>query len=294
MKKFVFAIFALLSFCSFAGESLFQRAYTTETVPEGHFEIEQSVRNRNQRAYGEYSAYDFRSELEYGVTDKFQAAIYVNLESLHAKGAPDDNYAPGDTPAGFSNDSFFGQGLSAEFIYRVLSPMKDPIGLAFYYEPSLMNYDMHNAQYVFNGLENEVRVIVQKNYLEDQLVLVYNLAIEMEYFRYAGNDSPFQGELDWNNEIGGTYRVASNWYVGAEARNHNEFGNFWHHDHCVVWAGPVIHYGGEKIWATFGVLRQFYGNPNGLDDAGSDQGPPGFFLHSHEMTETTLKVGIPL
>ncbi len=286
-------ILVICSSFALAGESLFQRAYTTETVPEGHYEIEQLVRNRTQRAYGEYSALDLRSEVEYGVTDKFQLAFYLNWEYLHAKNSPDDNYTPGDTPAGFNFDGLFVQSIAAELIYRVLSPITDPVGLAFYYEPTLMNTDLHNGQYVVNGLENEFRVLVQKNYLDDQLILVYNFGIEMEYFRYAGNDSPFQGELDWNNELGGTYRFAPNWYGGLEARNHNEFGNFWHHDHCLVWVGPVIHYGGAKFWATFGVLRQIYGNPSGLDSNNSDQGPPGFFLHSHEMTETTLKVGMP-
>ena len=42
-----------------AGESLFGRAYTTETVPQGHFEIEQLIRHRSHRSFGQYAADDF-------------------------------------------------------------------------------------------------------------------------------------------------------------------------------------------------------------------------------------------
>ena len=53
-----------------AGESLFSRVYTTETEPEGHIEIEQLVRSRSGRSMGTYSAFDYRTEFEVGVTDK--------------------------------------------------------------------------------------------------------------------------------------------------------------------------------------------------------------------------------
>jgi hypothetical protein len=296
MKALLCFAVLCLSLSAHAGESLFGRAYTTETVPMGHFELEQAVRNRTQRAFGTYSATDFKSEFEYGVTDNFQVAFYVNTELLNANNAPDDNDVPeGDQPGGlgFSRHSFFVQSLSTEFIYRILSPVADPIGLALYYEPEWDFYDMHNGRMENGSLENEFRLLLQKDLLGDRLILVYNLVLELEYFRYGPKETHFMGELDWNNEIGATYRFASNWYAGLEARNHNELGNFWSHDHSVYWAGPVVHYGSANLWATLSVMKQVYGCPSGLDEAGSDQGPSGYFLHSHEMWESTLKVGLP-
>lgn len=280
---------------SFAGEGLFSRAYTTETVPQGHYEWEQTIRNRSERAYGEYSAFDFKTEYEYGLMDNFQIAFYLNTELLNAEHAPDDNDVThgGDTPDGFTRNSFFLQSVAMEFIYRLTSPVSSPLGIALYYEPQIDFYDMHNGMKEDGALENEFRVLFQKNFMDDQLILVYNLVFELEYFRYGGRDQAFMGELDWNNEIGATYRVASNWYAGLEARNHNELGNFWSHDHSVYWVGPAVHYAKSNYWATLGSLIEVYGVPSGPDENGSDQGPKGLFLHSHERFETTLKVGFP-
>jgi hypothetical protein len=280
----------LFSSSVFAGEGLFSRAYTTETVPGGHFELEQTVRWRDQRAFGTYNSLDFRTEFEYGFNDVFQGALYLNTQYLHARGAPDDNDPQGET--GFYRNQFYFQSVAAEFIYRILSPISDPIGLAFYVEPEISFYDIHNGDQEYNSFSNEYRVLVQKNLMDDTLILVYNLVLETEFFRYGPSNTNYFGELDWNNEIGATYRFAPNWYGGLEFRNHNELGNFYSHDHSVFWAGPAFHYGGPKFWGTLGVLRQFYGNPSGYDSAGSYIGN-SLFLHSHEAWETTLKVGMP-
>src|SRR5450631_210094 len=82
---------------AWAGESLFSRTYTTETVPGGHFELEQLIRNRSERSFGHYSAYDFRTEFEYGITDNLQGAFYLNYGHLDAAGAPDDDDPDGAT-----------------------------------------------------------------------------------------------------------------------------------------------------------------------------------------------------
>lgn len=279
-----------LSHPAWAGEGLFSRVYTTETVPAGHFELEQTIRSRNVRSFGTYNALDFKSEFEYGVTDAFQLAFYFNTGHITAVNAPDDNDPSGET--GFNRNSFFVTSLAVEFIYRVLSPIADPIGLAFYIEPEFGFHDLHNGDREYNAFSNEFRILFQKNFLDDQLVLAYNVVAEYEFFRYGDKDTPFLGEFDWNNELGASYRVMANWYGGLEFRNHNELGNYHSHDHSVFWAGPVVHYGGPKFWATLGVLRQFTGNPNGNDQAGSFQGN-NLFLHSHEAWETTFKIAAP-
>ena len=294
--KFKTKIFFILLICTLsclghAGEGLFSRAYTTETVPEGHYEFEETTRWRTHRSFGSYSAVDLKSEFEYGVRDNFQMAFYVNALYLDANKAPDDNDNNGET--GFSRSGLALQSVSAEFVYRILNAVTDPIGLAIYMEPEYIFTDLHNGDPEYNGFANEFRLLLQKNLMGDQLILVYNLVAEFEYFRYQGVDAPFKGEFDVNNELGASYRFASNWYGGWEIRNHNELGNFWSHDHALVWMGPAIHYGGQRFWGTLGILYEIYGNPSGPDSAGSDQGPSGLFLHSHELLEVTAKVGFP-
>lgn len=272
-----------------AGEGLFSRVYTTETVPAGHGEFEQLVRNRDGRSEGSYSAFDFKTEVEYGITDNLQVSLYFNTGTMSAKKAPDDDDPNGAT--GFTRHNAYVQSISTEVIYRVLSPVKDGFGLAFYLEPEVDFYDLHNGLQYDGSYELEFRVLLQKNFFDDQLIVVYNLGLEAESIRFK-DDPERNSELDFNNEIGASYRFAPNWYGGLEARNHNEIGNFHHHEHSVYWAGPALHYGGQKFWITLGVLRQVYGDPNGVDENGTPLGDH-LFLRSHEKWETTLKMGVP-
>ncbi len=274
-----------------AGEGLFSRVYTTDLTPAGTFEFEELVRDRDGRAFGHYDAQDFRTEVEYGVTDNLQASLYVNANRMHATRTSDDDDPNGAT--GFTRHNFTLQSVSAEFIYRVVSPYKNRNGwgLAFYIEPEYDFHDLHNGlTYAPGTFELETRAIVQKNFLDDRLIFTYNLVLEAESIRFSGRPDS-SSELDWNNELGVSYRVAPNIFVGGEFRNHNEYGNFTTHEHSVFWAGPVVHYGGRKAWATLGWLRQFAGNP-GYDDDGQNIGG-NLFLRSHEKNEITFKIGIP-
>lgn len=274
-----------------AGEGLFSRVYTTDTTPAGHFELEQTVREREGRAFGHYDATDLRTEIEYGVTDKFQVAGYINTNRMHATRTSDDDDFNGGT--GFTRHNFSLQSVSAEFLYRVFSPYetKNGWGLAVYIEPEYDFHDLHNGlKYGAGTFELETRVLVQKNFMDDRLVLAYNLVLEAESIRFAHRPDT-NSELDWNNELGATYRFAPRLFAGMEFRNHNEYGNFKVHEHSVYWAGPVLHYGGEKVWATLGWLRQFAGDP-GHDEDSNDIGG-NLFLRSHELNEVTFKFGVP-
>ncbi len=283
------AAFCVTALPAFAGEGLFSRVYTTETVPAGHWELEELVRDREGRAFGSYNAMDFKTEAEYGVTDNFQVALYLNSGTQNAHQSPDDDDPNGAT--GFSRKNLYFQSVSTEFIYRILSPVKDKIGLAFYLEPEVDFYDLHNGLKYGGSYELEFRVLVQKNFLEDQVIVAFNLGLEAETIRFKG-DTDRNSELDWNNEIGVTYRVAPNWYAGLEGRNHNEYGNFKVHEHSVFWVGPAVHYANQKVWMTLGVLRQVYGTPSGVDENGTFIGDD-LFLRSHEKWEITYKIGFP-
>src|SRR5947208_886810 len=61
-----------------AHESIFSWTYTTDLTPKGHSEIEQWVTWRHGKQAGDFDILDFREEIEYGVTDNFQAALYLN------------------------------------------------------------------------------------------------------------------------------------------------------------------------------------------------------------------------
>ena len=275
-----------------ASEGMFSRVYTADLTPAGHVEIEQVVRERAGRVFGHYDATDLRTEVEYGVTDNFQAALYVNANRMHATRTSDDDDDHADT--GFTRHNVTLESISTEFVYRALSPYKSRHGwgLALYLEPEYAFHDLHNGlRYAPGTFSLEGRAIVQKNFAQDRVIVAYNLVLEAESIRFAGRPDT-NSELDWNNELGVTYRVAPRVFVGGEFRNHNEYGNFTHHEHSVYWAGPVVHYADQHLWATLGLLRQFAGAP-GHDEDGNDIGNR-LFLRSHERNELTFKLGIPL
>ena len=51
---------------------------TTDLTAKGHGEFEQWITPRWEKEHGSYSVIDFREEVEYGVSDDFQMALYLN------------------------------------------------------------------------------------------------------------------------------------------------------------------------------------------------------------------------
>ena len=82
-----------------------------------------------------------------------------------------------------------------------------------------------------------------------------------------------------------SYRVAPGWYAGAEGRYSSvypDWTNGLHRETYAVFAGPAIHYGGKKWWATLTYLPQLFGSPS----------PDGSLaLDEYEKRELRLKVG---
>ena len=65
-------------------EAIFAWTYTTDLIPKGQWEFEQWMTPRWEKEHGSYSVIDFREELEYGVTDNFQIALYLNHHYVNA------------------------------------------------------------------------------------------------------------------------------------------------------------------------------------------------------------------
>ena len=146
-------------------------------------------------------------------------------------------------------------------IYRVLSPYLDPVGLALYVEPELGTWE--------SGVEG--RIILQKNFMDDLMVLAMNAWVEFDREQSSNlgatsiADVP---DMSWSNntygeiDLGLSYRFAPHWSAGVEFRNHNEWRGWTlaatSQDHTAFFAGPNIHYAAEKWFFTFSVLRQLH------------------------------------
>lgn len=291
MMRSLWVTMLMLSPAAWAGETMFGYLYTTDTEPAGHWEYEQVHTLRTGKAQGEYTALDLRNEFEYGVTDAFQASVYINSSYL----ATHDSYDMEDVsmPVGDKN-SFNVNGVSFELIYRLLSPYKDGFGLALYAEPEISVRDHMSGM---NRIERslEMRLILQKNFFDDKLILGANFMAEPEW--EMDEMGMTQKELWAELTFGATYRVADKWYLGIEARNHMEFVNMnlANQEHSAYFVGPSVHYGSQNFWAQFTVLPQVWGWPRDLG-----QGPDGRDISSsyahlgqHEKLEVRFKFGIP-
>ncbi len=238
-----------------AGESIFGYTYTTGTEPKGDMEIEQWLTDREGQAHGEYHNLQGRTELEYGLTDNWSLSGYLNYHYVTADGNSTTHDTRGiDIPAGhnpalpYSAARF--DSVSIETIYRVLSPYLDPIGLALYMEPELGPREQ----------SLELRLILQKNFLDDRLVTALNIMGEPEREDHGSGDVEKATYLEF--DLGVSYLIAPNWRVGLEFRNHNEFSGFSlshsDQDHTALFLGPTVHYASQGWWATLTVMPQLY------------------------------------
>jgi hypothetical protein len=253
-----------------ADEPLFGYVYTTDILPKGKWEIEQWVTDRHKQSQGTYDNLKMRTEFEYGLLNDLQLALYLNYSWINANRNDVDGGTSGiDIPANHDPASPYNairyDGMSVELIWRVLSPYKDPLGLAFYIEPELGPRER----------ALEARAIAQKNFLDDRLVLAANFWVEWERENIAadpfvpasdpaalgGIEKATMAELD----LGMSYRFAPGWSAGVEYRNHNEFMGYSlahsNQEHTAHFIGPNIHYATRGWFATLTVLKQIKAHP---------------------------------
>lgn len=274
-----------------ADEALFGYLYTTDSLPQGHWEFEQWATLRTGKARGSFTAVNFRDEIEYGVTDRLSGSLYLNTVYINNTDIYDPEHVSQNIP---DQDTFDIQGVSSEWRYRVLSPYTDPIGLSLYAEPEIELRDMDNATFTL-AKSLETRLILQKNFDDDLVVTAANFMFEPEW---ELNDGVSTRELWFEATLGASYRFMPSWSAGLEFRNHREFPNmdFGNQEHSAFFLGPNVHYGTQKWWATLTVLPQIGGYPQdlGIGDDGQDINGGSLHLGQHEKLEVRFKAGVNL
>ena len=294
-----FAALAIAISSARADESIFSWTYTTDLLPKGQWEFEQWATGRWAKEHGTYGAIDFREEIEYGITDNFQLALYLNHHYVSARGnvPAEDPARPGhrlpgvfetggegvdddaDPAKPFRNYQF--DSVSLELIYRVLSPYKDPIGLALYFEPSFAE----------DETELEWKILLQKNWLEDRLVWALNVNYELEFEEEDDGEIERDGTFEFFTGL--SYRFIRNWSAGLEFWNHQEFADATTHEHSAYFLGPTIHYGGQRWWATLGFMHQLPVGQAFTTAREEFAAADGYILGGeHEKYYVRLKVGI--
>ena len=241
-----------------ADEQLFGFVRGAETLPARHSELYQFATLREGKDEGGYYGTDFETEYEYGITDRLQASLSLVQHYFNNQDVP-------ELPN--RNNYRFG-GFEGSAKYRLLSPFKDPLGLALRVEGGYLLSDE------VDGLKQHERYIkpevdLQKDFLDDQLICDLDLGVEWAWGKQPAEQYP--KELAFEAAAGVAYRFAPNWFAGVEVHNRTEYPqfNFGNFEHTVVYAGPSIHFSQKNWWATLTWNYQVYGK--GIDEPASGQ-----------------------
>ncbi len=271
------AVVATLGFTIFgplqsarADDQPFLTLYTTDIDSQYEKEIEQSFSWAGQKPHQAFNAFQSRTEFEYGVTDDFQTSLYFNYD--WEKSRPHLPAGPADIDRATS--------VSGEAIWRVLNVYFDPVGLAFYFEPTFGD----------NTRELEGKILLQKNFFNDRLRLAANFNFEREWIRETGG---WQKEDAFEIFAGASYNITPDFSLGAEFNNENDFeGTAGTHSHSnVYYFGPTIQYIAMPFTVTFGGEMQLPWASAGNGAAGAVRN--GYFIDA-ERTRLGLRLKMDL
>lgn len=242
IRKFgMLALLCALPTVVMAGERKFGYVYDTEVLPEGAVELEQSITNQNGQKDGDYSRWDIRPEFEYGISESLQTALYLNLVSERFEGVSGEEDG---------SDTDF-KGVSSEWIYQLVNPITNPVGVALY------------AEYTTDGIDQELesKLLFSKDI--GNWSFAFNTIYELESEK-EGDEREKEGTLEFT--AGVARKIANGWTAGIEARQKSAYPGGYDLDgqeFQAVSVGPVAHYAGPKFWTTLTVLPQVWGNGEG-------------------------------
>ena len=271
-----------------ADENLFGYVRGTETLPQGSSELYQFVTVRSNKGDGHYRATDYLTEYEYGLTNRLTLAGGLKLMGIRTSGIEIDGYLPGA-----KDDTLKFAGFTVEAKYSILSPAKDDLGLSLTAEYTRDVLDPHSGQDK-DANKFEFGLQLQKYFDEGQIVWAANGAIEATHAKRGAipgvavewSTKP-EVEIEGKLGTGVSYRFMPGWFVGLEAQYETEYETEVGQERWSVFAGPTLHYGGERWWATLTWFSQVKGGGERFAEQNTQR------LHLIEKTknELRLKVG---
>jgi len=229
MKKLHLVCILLLAFSpslSFGGVRHFTFLYEAPTSARGSLELENWVTWERITDPSRSDEVDFRHELEYGVTDKFQVSVYL----------ADWFYQSNQERSGFAySDS------AIELIYNLTNPVDDPIGLSVYGEFKAGD----------RLVELESKLIAQKNF--GPLILAYNATLEAVW---QGNELK-EREGEFAQAVGASYEISPRISAGIELLHEFVFPE-WRDEEKIrnLFVGPNVSYRRSNWFVTVAALAQ--------------------------------------
>ncbi len=225
-RCFTLILFCILPISALAGARHFTFLYEATTSAPESVETENWItwgRTNNPDRSDELS---FRHELEFGITDNFQASVYLADWSYNREGG---------------RSGFTYADSAVELIYNLANPVIDPLGLAVYEEIRL-------GDRVF---ELESKVIAQKNL--GPWIIAYNATLEAvwEGEHHESRSGEFQQALGVSRELSPRVSIGlellhefilEDWKDSAHVRN--------------LFVGPNVSYRRGQWFVTVTALAQ--------------------------------------
>jgi hypothetical protein len=228
MKKFALSILLLSIlpiFCAVGGVRRFTFLYEANTSAPGSLELENWVTWQRAAGPSRFDQVDFRHELEYGVTDKFQVSVYL-ADWLYEANPEHSGFAYSDS--------------AIELIYNLTNPIVDPVGLSVYGE--LRAGD--------RLIELESKLIAQKNF--GPIILAYNATLESVW---EGDDLA-EREGEFSQALGASYEFSPRISAGVELLHEVVFPE-WRDEHIRnFFIGPNVSYRSGNWFVTVTALAQ--------------------------------------
>lgn len=234
------------------------------TLAAGTAELEPWVTWRAGRDHY-FNRFDTRLEFELGLADNLTAALYLNTVAA-------TKFVEG---AGRQTEFEF-DGVSTELKYKVLDPVADAVGLAFYVE-------LTGAP---SEIEIEEKIILDKRI--DSWLIAANLIAEQKVELRADEN---EMEYEIKVALAGAYFLSEHLTLGLEFVAATELEG----DEYVSTAfslGPNVSYATEKFWLSLTVLPQIGAIIRHESDVPSSDGFQD--LEHHEMVKTRLLLGFHL
>jgi hypothetical protein len=279
-----------------ADEALFGYVYGADTLPQGRIESQTALTHRWDKGRGHFEANELQTELEYGITDKLTVSGYLlGLDIDHRDAFP--STVDGE-PLYPDREGTFFRGAKVQLKYNVLSPyLGDGWGLAVFVEPQYVRRFRVDGSRT-RQWELEAGVILQKNFLDDTVVVALNSQVARERRVLVEDDDFVEHEFEFTHALGASYRFAPKWFAGVEARHHMDIlqdpedGHYKKNQYS-FFMGPTLHYASSGWWITASYLRQIRGNPPYARSLGEVVGGVDDDLHldENEKNEFRIKVG---
>lgn len=290
-----------------ADESLWIYTKGAETLPKGATEVKAAVISKRGKAQSNYVFNEVKLEVEHGFTDRLTGYAELVIYDHNYSTTNPDLQPLFDTQGGaggrFNKTQIGGIDLGVK--YNILSPYKDPIGLAVSVEwDHRFKYRIDGAK--INQDEVDLTLHLQKNLFNDQLILAFSPKIEWEHRLSPGI---IEKEMALDISAGASYRAAPNLYIGGEFRHQSDylspydtvaqeydpnlspskfpfkFGSQYQNGNYL---GPTVHYANKKWWATAGALWQISGGGKFAINQG------GLNVDEHEKVHIGLTFGLEL